>query len=36
MANHTWEILSLYTIPSKNGLQNIVKKINWRFQITED
>ena len=22
MANHTWEILSLYTIPSKNGLQN--------------
>ena len=36
MDNHTWEILSLYTIPSKDGLTNIVDKINWRFQITED
>ena len=36
MDNHTWEILSLYTVPTKDGLANVVKKINWRFQITED
>jgi len=29
------EILSLYTAPSEDGLENVVKKINWRFQATD-
>lgn len=36
MIEYTWEILSLYTAPHENGLDNVVKKINWRFQATED
>ncbi len=32
---YEWEIISLYTEPSKDGLSNIVKKINWRYQATD-
>lgn len=32
---YNWEILSLYTAPSESGLENVVKKINWRFQATD-
>lgn len=35
MLDYTWEILSLYTAPHENGLDNVVKKINWRFQVTD-
>ena len=35
MFEYTWEILSLYTAPHENGLDNVVKRINWRFQVTE-
>lgn len=36
MIEYTWEILSLHTAPHENGLNNVVKKINWRYQATED
>lgn len=29
---YKWQVLSLYTIPHENGLDNIVKSVNWRFQ----
>jgi hypothetical protein len=32
---YTWEILSLYTAPSKDGKTDVVEKVNWRFQVTE-
>lgn len=35
MAEYSWQILSLYTAPHENGLDNVVKKINWRYQIKE-
>jgi len=35
MIEYSWEILSLYTIPEKNGLTDVVKTVNWRFQASE-
>jgi len=35
MIEYTWEILSLYTAPQENGLNDVVKKVNWRFQVTD-
>lgn len=35
MIEYTWEILSLYTAPHENGMDNVVKKVNWRFQAKE-
>ena len=35
MFEYTWEILSLDTAPHENGLDDVVKRINWRFQVTE-
>lgn len=32
---YEWEIMSLYTEPSRDGLENVVKKINWRYQVTD-
>jgi hypothetical protein len=28
--------LELITIPSANGLNNIVEGVNWRYQVTDD
>jgi len=36
MIEHKWQILSLYTIPHKDGLNDVVKSVNWRFQAKED
>lgn len=36
MIEYKWEIFSLYTTPHENGMDNIVKKVNWRYQINED
>jgi hypothetical protein len=32
---YKWEVLSLYTKPSLNGLTNVVKRVTWRYQITD-
>ena len=32
MVQYDWEILSLYTVPSIDGLNNVVKRITWRYQ----
>lgn len=36
MPEYHWEILSLYATPHENGMFNVVKKIMWRFQVTDD
>lgn len=36
MIEYTWEIFSLYTAPHENGLDNVVKQVNWRYQIKEN
>lgn len=36
MIEYNWEILSLYTSPSESGMENVVKSVNWRYQIRED
>jgi len=36
MIEYNWEILSLYTTPSENGMENVVKSVNWRYQIREE
>jgi hypothetical protein len=35
MINYTWQVLSLYTKPSLNGLENVVRRVTWRYQITD-
>lgn len=35
MINYLWDILSLHTAPYEEGLDNVVKQINWRFQVTD-
>lgn len=35
MLEYTWEILSLYTASHENGMDNVVKKVNWRYQVTD-
>lgn len=35
MINYLWDILSLDTAPHEEGLDNVVKRINWRFQATD-
>lgn len=35
MLEYTWEIFSLTTAPHENGLYNVVKKVNWRFQVSD-
>jgi hypothetical protein len=32
---YKWEIISLKTIPNLNGLNNVVKEVNWKFQAVE-
>lgn len=32
MVQYDWEILSLYTAPSLDGLNNVVKRVTWRYQ----
>jgi hypothetical protein len=36
MKEYTWEILSLYTTPSVDGLSSVVKRVTWRYQVKED
>lgn len=36
MKEYTWEILSLYTAPSVDGLTSVVKRVTWRYQVKED
>lgn len=36
MKVYTHEIFKLITIPSAKGLSNVVKGVNWRYQVTED
>jgi hypothetical protein len=36
MIEYKWQIISLYTAPHENGLEDVVKSINWRFQAKED
>lgn len=33
---YKWEILKLNVIPSLDGLQNIIKSVNWRFMVRDD
>jgi hypothetical protein len=35
MITYKWEVLSLYTKPSLNGLDNVVRRVTWRYQITD-
>ena len=35
MVQYDWEILSLYTAPSEDGLSNVVKRVTWRYQAKE-
>jgi len=35
MVQYDWEILSLYTAPSVDGLNNVVKRVTWRYQAKE-
>lgn len=35
MTEYTWQILKLHTIPHENGLDNVVKKVDWRFIATD-
>jgi hypothetical protein len=35
MISYTWDILSLHTAPHENELDDVVKKVNWRFQATD-
>lgn len=36
MIEYSWEILSLYTKPSENGLNNIVKRVTWTYSAKEN
>ena len=36
MKVYSHEIFRLITIPSANGLKNVVKGVNWRYQVTEN
>jgi len=36
MKVYSYEIFSLITAPSKNGLNDVVEGVNWRYQVTED
>jgi hypothetical protein len=36
MPKYTYDIISLYTVPSKNGLDNVVSEVNWRYQVTDE
>lgn len=35
MPTYTHEIISLYTAPLKDSLQNVVVEVNWRYQVTD-
>jgi hypothetical protein len=35
MITYKWEVLSLYTKPSLDGLENVVRRVTWRYQITD-
>lgn len=35
MKEYTWEILSLYTTPSVDGLSSVVKRVTWRYQVKD-
>jgi hypothetical protein len=35
MITYKWEVLSLYTKPSLDGLEDVVRRITWRYQITD-
>jgi len=35
MTNYTWQVLSLYTKPSLDGLTDVVRRVTWRYQITD-
>jgi len=35
MINYNWEVLSLYTTPSVDGMANVIKRVTWRCQVTE-
>jgi hypothetical protein len=34
--NHKWEILKLNVVPSLDGLESVVKSVNWRFTVQEE
>lgn len=36
MANYTWKIETLETMPSVNGLENVVATVHWRLFGTDD
>jgi len=35
MITYKWEVLSLYTRPSLNGLEDVVRRVTWRYQVTD-
>lgn len=35
MVTYNWQVLSLYTKPSLNGLTDVVRRVTWRYQITD-
>jgi len=35
MITYKWEVLSLYTKPSLDGLTDVVRRVTWRYQITD-
>jgi hypothetical protein len=35
MITYKWEVLSLYTRPSLNGLEDVVRRVTWRYQATD-
>ena len=35
MPTYTYDIISLYTKPSKDSLSNVVSEVNWRYQATD-
>lgn len=35
MLTYTWHVLSLYTKPSLNDLTDVVRRITWRYQLTD-
>lgn len=35
MVEYSWEVLSLFTSPSENGLNDVVKRATWRYQAKE-
>lgn len=35
MPTYTYDIISLYTAPSKDNLENVIVEVNWRYQVTD-